>query len=212
MTSPATPVINEHEHVCLIYYGETSRRPVLLQWAIEGIGADEAVMLVERDHDAQPLLELVGDRAFGGGVVVDPANVYGRGGGDVLTDVIVAEAIRDTGRRIGRVSLPAMHALAFHDAPTYLGCERALADRVADQPTSVLCQYDRILVGDDLVVRAAAEHTLVVQLDDLALPTLDLRPIDHGIRVSGEIDRRTIPSPHGWRSIGDERSPWTART
>ena len=65
---------------------------------------------------------------------------------------------------------------------------------------AALCQYDHVLVDADLVTRAAAEHEIVVQLDDLALPTLDLRPTPEGIRVSGEIDIANHAVVTSWMS------------
>ena len=88
----------------------------------------------------------------------------------------------------------------MHDERTQLEHERAFARVVEERPIARLCQYDHVGIDGDLIARAAAEHEIVVQLDDLALPTLDMRPTDHGVRLSGEIDLANHDIVRSWMS------------
>ncbi|HSL11207.1 MAG TPA: MEDS domain-containing protein [Actinomycetota bacterium] len=201
MTARTTPIVDAHEHICLIHYGETSRRPVLLQWALEAIAADEGVLLVDAPENADALLALIGDRR-GRVVAVDAAKEFAASSdGRAAAERIVGALARQAGdARIRRVSSPASFALAEQGEEAYLDFERTLSRLVEDEPVSMMCQYDLVELDPDLVVLAAAEHSIVVQLDDLALPTLDLRPTPEGIKVSGEVDAANERLVRTWMS------------
>ena len=202
MTAETTPIVQTHAHVCLIYYGESSRRPVLSQWAREGLSTGEGVVLIDPPTLARTLVDLVGDDAERI-VIVDPGTLYGsRTDARAIPELLAASGGSQDGERPLnlRVSSPAAHALAVHDAETHLEYERSLARAAEEGLFASLCQYDHVLVDADLVARAAAEHEIVVQLDDLALPTLDLRPTADGVRVSGEIDIANHAVVKSWMS------------
>jgi hypothetical protein len=202
MTAETTPIVKTHDHVCLIYWGETSRRPVLLQWAREGLAEGEGTVLVEPPSNATALVELVGDHADRL-VVVDPEAFYipGRDGA-MLAEHLHRAATSVDGDKApaARMSLPAVHALAAYDERTHLEHERAFARFVEERPLAMLCQYDQVEIDGDVIARAAAEHEIVVMLDDVALPTLDLRPTDTGVRLSGEIDLANHDIVRAWMS------------
>ena len=202
MTAETTPIVQTHEHVCLIYYGESSRRPVVLQWAREALSAGEGVVMIEPPSIGTTLIDLIGkgtDRL----VIVDPDALYGSGDdARVITERLLAAASSSDGDgpRAAHVSSPAAHALAVHGEHTHLEYERSFARAVEEHPIAMLCQYDQVSIDDAFVARAAAEHEIVVQLDDLALPTLDLRPTAEGVRISGEIDIANHAVVASWMS------------
>jgi hypothetical protein len=200
--SATTPIVQTHDHVCLIHWGETSRRPVLLQWAREGLSAGEGTVLIESPSNGAALVDLVGDDAAPL-VVVDPETLYGSGDdGAMLAERLHAAATSVDGDKapVARLSVPAAYALAVHDERTHLEHERAFAQVVENRPVAMLCQYDQVTIDGTLIARAAAEHEIVVQLDDLALPTLDMRPTDEGVRLSGEIDFANHDIVRSWMS------------
>lgn len=202
MTAETTPIVNVHDHVCLIHYGETSRRPVLLQWAREGLAEGERIVLLERPSNDSVIAELVGDGAERL-AFIDPNVLFGSGDdGSAITQRLLDLAVpsHGDGPKTARVSSPAAPALAVNVEEIYLEYERSVGRAVEEQPIAMLCQYDQVAIDDDLVARAAAEHEIVVQLDDLALPTLDLRPTPDGIRVSGEIDIANHSVVEAWMS------------
>jgi hypothetical protein len=203
MSAGTIPIVQTRDHVCLIHYGETSRRPVLLQWTREGLAANERVMLVEPPEIGASMMDLIGDTG-GRVVMVSPEDAYrGDGDGLALAQQLTAPArtAADGAPAIRKISSPASHALSvIGDVGTYLEYEQQL-ERVAQRDhLGFLCQYDHVALDEDVIVRAAASHTVVVQLDDLALPTLDLRPIDGGVRVSGEIDAANASVVASWMS------------
>lgn len=202
MSAETTPIAQTHGHVCLIYWGETSRRPVLLQWAREGLSAGEGTVLIEPPSNGAALVELVSDDTDRL-VIIDPQTLYGSGvDGAVLVDRLHGAATSVDGDMapVARISVPAADALAVHDERTHLQHERAFARVVEERPIAMLCQYDQVAIDGALIARAAAEHEIVVQLDDLALPTLDMRPTDEGVRVSGEIDLANYDIVRSWMS------------
>jgi len=202
MTADTTPIVQAHDHVCLIYYGDTSRQPVLIQWAREGLAAGDGIVLIEPSSKGRALAELIGDPAEAV-VVVDPDALFGAGDdGAVIAERLLDAATLSDGNSapVARISSPAAYGLAIHDEVTHLRCERSFARAVEEQPIAMLCQYDQVSVDDDFVARAAAEHEIVVQLDDVALATLDLRPTDRGVRVSGEIDIANHEVIRSWMS------------
>ena len=202
MTAETTPIVHTHDHVCLIYWGETSRRPVLLQWAREGLRAGEGTVVIESPSNGAALVQLIGDDEDRL-VVVDPGTLYAAGDdGAALAERLHQAATSVDGDKapIARLSVPAAYALAMHDEQTHLEHERAFARVVEERPIAMLCQYDQIAIDGALIARAAAEHEIVVQLDDLALPTLDMRPTDAGVRVSGEIDLANHNIVRSWMS------------
>jgi hypothetical protein len=202
MTAETSPIVQTHSHVCLIHYGASSRRPVVLQWVREALAAGEGVVLIEPPSVGRELVELVGDGAERI-VIVDPGALFGRGteARHIPQQLVAAGSSQDGNRpQYLQVSSPAAHALSVHDDESHLEYERSLARAVDEQLCAALCQYDHVLVDADLVARAAAEHEIVVQLDDLALTTLDLRPTAEGIRVSGEIDIANHAVVTSWMS------------
>jgi hypothetical protein len=202
MSAETTPIVQTHDHVCLIYWGETSRRPVLLQWAREGLSRGEGTVLIEPPETGGALVELIGD-AEDRVVVVEPGRLYASGGdGAALAQRLHLAATSVDGDKApaARMSLPAAYALATVDPGTHLEHERAFARFVEERPVAMLCQYDHVTIDDALIARAAAEHEIVVQLDDVALPTLDMRPTDGGVRLSGEIDLATYDVVRSWMS------------
>ena len=202
MSAETTPIVQTHDHVCLIYWGETSRRPVLLQWAREGLAAGEGIVLVEPPSNGAAYVELIGEDADRL-VVVDPGTLYPSGDdGTVLAKRLHRAATSVDGDKApaARMSVPAGYALAVHDERTHLEHERAFARIVEERPVAMLCQYDQVAIDGALVARAAAEHEIVVQLDDLALSTLDMRPTDDGVRLSGEIDLANHDIVRSWMS------------
>jgi hypothetical protein len=175
---------------------------VLVRWAREEIPADEAVLLVELPQVAETMAGLIGERTDRV-VFMSPEEAYprhhdGAGHARNLTD---GARSGTTARSIRKVSSPASHALSvMPDPDTYLAYEWQL-DTIADRDgIAFLCQYDRVVLNEEIVVRAAAAHAVVVQLDDLALPTLELRPTDDGVRVSGEIDAANASIVASWMS------------
>ena len=201
MSAGTQPIAQRHDHVCLIHYGESSRRPVILQWIREAAPADEVVLLIEPPETAEAITDLIGDPADRI-LFRSPAEAYaGDHDGAARARRLTEPAGSPTHatRAVGKISSPASHALALMpDADTYLEFERQL-DAIAHRDgVAVLCQYDRVVLYEEVVVRAAAAHTVVVQLDDLALPTLDLRPTDDGMRVSGEIDAANAAIVASW--------------
>lgn len=207
MTAETTPIVQAHDHVCLIYWGETSRRPVLLQWAREGLSAGEGTVLIEPPSRSAALVELIGDDADQL-VVVDPGTLYASGDdGAALAERLHRAATSADGDMapVARMSLPAAYALAVHDERTQLEHERAFARVVEERPVAMLCQYDHVAIDGDVIASAAKEHEIVVQLDDLALPTLDMRPTDAGVRVSGEIDLANHDIVRSWMSRHQSR-------
>jgi hypothetical protein len=203
MSAGTIPIVQTHDHVCLIHYGETSRRPVLLQWTREGLASNERVLLVEPPEIGASMMELLGDTGDRV-VVVAPEDAY-RGDHDprALTHRLT-ESVRhadDGAPPIRKISSPASHALSvIGDVGTYLEYEEQLEGVAQRDHVGFLCQYDHVALDEDVIIRAAAAHTVVVQLDDLALPTLDLRPIDGGVRVSGEIDAANASVVASWMS------------
>jgi hypothetical protein len=201
MTAETTPIVQTHDHVCLIYWGETSSRPVLLQWAREGLSRGEGTVLIEPPSNGAALVQLIGDDDRL--VVVDPETLYASGDdGAVLAERLHRAATSVDGDKapVARLSVPAAYALAVHDEQTHLEHERAFARVVEERPIAMLCQYDHVAIDGSLIARAAAEHEIVVQLDDLALPTLDMRSTDAGVRVSGEIDLANHDVVRSWMS------------
>jgi len=202
MSAETTPIVQTHDHVCLIYWGETSRRPVLLQWAREGLAAGEGTVLIEPPSNGDALVELIGDDADPL-IVVDPGTLYASGDdGAVLAERLHRAATSVDGDKapVARMSVPAAYALAVHDERTHLEHERAFARIVEERPVAMLCQYDQVSIDGALIARAAEEHEIVVQLDDLALSTLDMRPTDDGVRLSGEIDLANHDIVRSWMS------------
>ena len=203
MSAGTQPIAQRHDHVCLIHYGESSRRPVLLQWVREAIPADEAVLLVEPPEIAQTMTHLIGEPADRV-IFLSPEEAYPRdhdGAAYARHLTAPTRSATHAARSIRKVSSPASHALPMmRDLDAYLEYERQL-DAIADHDdVALLCQYDRIVLDEEVVVRAAAAHAVVVQLDDLALPTLDLRPTDDGVRASGEIDAANASIVASWMS------------
>jgi hypothetical protein len=203
MSAGTIPIVQTHDHVCLIHYGETSRRPVLLQWTREGLASNERVLLVEPPEIGASMMDLLGDTGDRV-VVVSPEDAYrgdldGRALAHRLTDPV--RRADDGAPPIRKISSPASHALSvIGDVGTYLEYEEQLEGVAQRDHVGFLCQYDHVALDDDVIIRAAAAHTVVVQLDDLALPTLDLRPIDGGVRVSGEIDAANASVVASWMS------------
>ncbi|HSL12309.1 MAG TPA: MEDS domain-containing protein [Actinomycetota bacterium] len=202
MTAETTPIVQTHDHVCLIHWGETSRRPVVLQWAREGLSAGEGTVLIEPPSTGDELAELIGGDSDPL-IVVDPGTLYASGDdGAVIAERLHRAATSVDGDKApaARMSVPAAYGLAVHGDQTHLEHERAYARIVEERPVAMLCQYDQVEVDGALIARAAAEHEIVVQLDDLALPTLDMRPTDKGVRLSGEIDMANHEVVRSWMS------------
>jgi hypothetical protein len=202
MTPDTTPIVQTHDHVCLIYYGDTSRQPVVIQWVREGLSEGEGVVLIEPSATAEALIGLAGEDAAERVVVVEPDALYGSGGDGAIAERLFHAATSSDGHRAptARISSPAAYGLALHDVRTHLEHERAFARAVDRHPIAMLCQYDQVSIDDDVVAQAAAEHEIVVQLDDVALATLDLRPTAEGVRVSGEIDIANHEVVRSWMS------------
>lgn len=202
MTVGTTPIVQSHSHVCVLHHGESSRHPVVLQWVREGLADGHGVVLVEPKRTAEAFVEELG--VDGDGVVVMPPEtafaiddgepallraVERNGGSDARS----APAVR-------RLTSPATHALAWFDddLERYLRFETRLEELCTRTGIAALCHYDQVALDQEVIARAAAAHEIVVQLDDLALPTLDLRPVEGGIRVSGEIDAANASIVASW--------------
>jgi len=206
MTVGTTPIVQSHSHVFVLHHGESSRHPVVLQWVREGLADGQGVVLVEPKRTAETFVEELG--ADSDGVVVMPPDtafaidddgepavlraVERNGGSDARA--------RGSARAVRRLTSPATHALAWFDddLERYLRFETRLEELCARTGIAALCHYDQVALDQEVIARAAAAHEIVVQLDDLALPTLDLRPVEGGIRVSGEIDAANASIVASW--------------
>jgi hypothetical protein len=204
MSARRAPFVPTHGHVCLIHYGETSRRPVLLQWTRDALAAGEGVLLVEPREAVESFRELLGE-PDARVVYLTPEEAHRREGNEPkVVRHLTAPAPSADGSEvpIRRLSSPVSHALSvLGDADAHVEYEERLGELTDSRgDLAVLCQYDRVLVDGALVERGAAAHSVVVQLDDLALPTLDLRPTGDGVKVSGEIDAANASIVRAWMS------------
>ena len=204
MTVGTTPIVQSHSHVCVLHHGESSRHPVVLQWVREGLADGQGVVLVEPKRTAEAFVEELG--ADGDGVVVMPPDTAFAMDDDGEPAVLRAvernggSDARGSARAVRRLTSPATHALAWFDddLERYLRFETRLEELCTRTGIAALCHYDQVALDQEVIARAAAAHEIVVQLDDLALPTLDLRPVAGGIRASGEIDAANASIVVSW--------------